>query len=67
MLPLFNTAHSSTNKESEGPTALQTDSSVFHARAKVFLPGAGWIPVNRFREDLGSRGSVAFASALVRN
>jgi hypothetical protein len=54
-------------KESEGPTAPQTDSSDFHAWAKVFLPGARWIPVNWFREDLGSRGSVAFASALVRD
>jgi hypothetical protein len=45
MLPLFNTAHSCTKITSEGPTAPQTASSDFHARAKVFLPVAGWIPV----------------------
>jgi hypothetical protein len=53
-------------KESEGPTAPQTDSSDFHAWAKGFLPGVGWILANRFREDLGSGSSVAFAS-LVRD
>jgi hypothetical protein len=57
MLPLFNTAHSCTKIESEGPTAPQTDSSDFHAWAKVFLPVAGWIPVKRFREAL-DRGAA---------
>jgi hypothetical protein len=74
MLPLSNTAHSCTNIESEGPTARQTASSDFHARAKVSLPVAGKYPCRSragFRligsEKIWIAGSVAFASALVRD
>jgi hypothetical protein len=54
-------------RESKAGTAPQADSSDFHAWAKAFLPGAGWILVNRLREDLGSLDIVAFGSALVRD